>query len=114
VNPVLEEVTRKEWGQDGIICTDAGAMTNLVRSTHTSADLEHAAAASVKAGIGQFLDKYREPVRGALQKGLLTEADLDRVLRSVFRVMIKLGLLDPAARVPYSTIGMEPAEPWMS
>ena len=114
VNPVLEQVTRKEWGQDGIICTDAGAMTNLFRSTQYSPDLEHAAAASVKAGIGQFLDDYREPVRGALRKGLLTEADVDRVLRTVFRVMIRLGLLDPAARVPYSTIGSEPADPWLS
>jgi len=114
VNPVLEQVTRKEWGQDGIICTDAGAMTNLVRSTHTLPDLEHAAAASVRAGIGQFLDDYRKPVHGALQHGLLTEADIDRVLRPVFRVMIRLGLLDPAARVPYSTIGSEPGDPWLS
>src|SRR5262245_30972912 len=29
VNPVMENVTRKEWGQDGLICTDAGAMSNL-------------------------------------------------------------------------------------
>ena len=61
VNPVLENVTRKEWGQDGIICTDAGAMTNLVTSNKYSPDLEHAAASSVKAGIGQFLDRYRDP-----------------------------------------------------
>ena len=63
VHPVLENVTRKEWGQDGIICTDAGAMTNLVTSNKYSPDLEHAAASSVKAGIGQFLDRYRDPVK---------------------------------------------------
>jgi beta-glucosidase len=112
VNPVLENVTREEWGQDGIICTDAGAMTNLVRSNHYSPDLEHAAASSVKAGIGQFLDNYRDAVRGALKNGLLTEADIDRSLRGVFRVMLKLGLLDPPSRVPYSTIGSEANDPW--
>ena len=112
VNPVLENVTRKEWGQDGIICTDAGAMTNLVRSNHYSPDLEHAAASSVKAGIGQFLDKYQDAVRGALQNGLLTESDIDRSLRGVFRVMIKLGLLDPPSQVSYSTIGSEAVDPW--
>ena len=114
VQPVLENVTRKEWGQDGIICTDAGAMTNLVRSNHYSSDLEHAAASSVKAGIGQFLDNYRDAVRGALKNGLLTEADIDRSLKGVFRVMIKLGLLDPPSRVSYSTIGTEPDDPWTS
>src|SRR5678809_1598408 len=80
VNPVLAQVTRKEWGQDGIICTDAGAMTNLVKSNKYSPDLEHAATSSVKAGIGQFLDNYREAVRTALQKNLLTESDIDRSL----------------------------------
>jgi beta-glucosidase len=114
VHPVLEDVTRKEWGQDGIICTDAGAMTNLVSSNHYSPDLEHAAAASVKAGIGQFLDRYRDPVKAALEKGLLTEADIDRSLRGVFRVMIKLGLWDPPEQVQYLRIGSETEDPWTS
>jgi len=113
VNPVLENVTRKEWGQDGIICTDAGAMTNLVKSNKYSPDLEHAAASSIKAGIGQFLDNYKDATRGALQKGLLTESDIDKSLRGVFRVMIKLGLLDPPERVAYSKIGSEPDDPWL-
>ena len=30
INPILQKITREEWGQDGIICTDAGAMRNLV------------------------------------------------------------------------------------
>jgi len=114
VNPVMENVTRKEWGQDGIICTDAGAMTNLVKSNKYSPDLEHAAAPSIKAGIGQFLDNYKDATRGALQKGLLTESDIDKALRGVFRVMIKLGLLDPPERVSFSRIGSESEEPWLT
>src|SRR6185369_7898964 len=114
VNPVLENVTRKEWGQDGIICTDAGAMTNLVKSNKYSPDLEHAAASSIKAGIGQFLDNYKDATRGALKNGLLTESDIDKSLRGVFRVMIKLGLLDPPERVAFSRIGSESEEPWLT
>jgi len=49
----------------------------------------------------------------ALQKKLITEADIDRVLRGVFRVMIKLGQLDPPQMVPYASIGTGP-EPWLS
>jgi beta-glucosidase len=114
INPVLNDVTRKEWGQDGIICTDGGAMRNLVMSQKYLSDLETAAAASIKAGIGQFLDNYAQPVRGALQRGLLTEGDIDQVLKTNFRVMIKLGLLDPPGLVPYSRIGNESEEPWVS
>src|SRR5262249_6307328 len=114
INPVLKDVARAEWGEDGIICTDAGAMRNLVISQKHLPDLETAAAASIKAGIGQFLDNYAAAVRGALQKGLLSERDLDEVLRTNFRVMIKLGLLDPPSLVPYSRIGSETDEPWLS
>jgi len=112
INPVLQKITREQWGQDGIICTDAGAMRNLATSHKYYPDFETAAAESVKAGIGQFLDDYREPLRAALQRGLLTEADIDRPLRGNFRVMIRLGLLDPPSRVPYSSIGKEPIDPW--
>jgi beta-glucosidase len=114
VNPVLESVARKEWGQDGIICTDAGAMRNLVTSQKFSSDFDHAAASSVKAGIGQFLDKYPDPVRGALERGLLTEIEIDNALKGNFRVMIRLGLLDPPAMVPYSSIGSETEDPWLT
>ena len=114
VNPVLQKITREQWGQDGIICTDSGAMRNLVTAHKYYRDFETAAAESIKAGIGQFLDNYRDAVRGALQKGLLTEADIDRALRGNFRVMIRLGLLDPSERVPYSSIGKDPNDPWLS
>jgi beta-glucosidase len=39
---------------------------------------------------------------------------VDRALRGNFRVMIRLGLLDPPARVPYATIGQEANDPWLS
>src|SRR5215216_5663215 len=111
VNREVLDITRGEWGQDGIICTDGGGMRQLVTDHKRFKTLEEAAAAVVKTGLGQFLDDYREPTRAALAKGLLTEADVDRVLRHTFRVMLRLGLLDPPARVPYSKIGEGP-EPW--
>jgi beta-glucosidase len=113
VNPILDRVARREWGNDGIICTDGGAMRQLVTEHKYFPDFEHAAAAVVRAGVGQFLDDYRGPVTAALKDGLMTESDVDRVLRTDFRVMLKLGLLDPPASVPYAGVGGGP-EPWLS
>jgi beta-glucosidase len=111
INRELLDLTRTEWGQDGIICTDGGGMRQLVTHHKHFKTFEEAAAAVVKTGIGQFLDDFREPTRAALKQGLLSEADVDRVLRHTFRVMLRLGLLDPASGVPYSKIGEGP-EPW--
>ncbi len=107
-------MTVAAWKQDGIICTDAGALEFLVSEHHSHADIYHAAAASVRAGITQFLGKYADAVVGALDRGLLVERDIDRALRGNFRVMLRLGLLDPPARVPYAGIGLEEEEPWRS
>jgi len=115
VNPVVRDVVMKEWGLDGIVCTDGGALTNLVKEHHAFSTMAEAAAASIHAGINQFLDDYQQAVRDALTKKLITEQDIDRNLRGVYRVMLHLGLLDPAEGSPYSRIGvLEPAEtdPW--
>jgi beta-glucosidase len=115
VHPILKDVTVKEWGQDGIICTDGGAYGLLVTDHKYYPDLNKAAAACLRAGINQFLDRYREGVYGAIANGYMTEATIDSVIKGNFRVMIKLGLLDPPEMVPYSKIGVnETSEPWLS
>jgi beta-glucosidase len=113
-HPILADVTVAEWKQDGIICTDAGVLRLLVNAHRSYPDLVEAAAASIRAGITQFLDDYRDSVLLALERGLLREADIDDAIRRNFRVMIRLGLLDPPAMVPYSTIGESDEEPWKS
>ena len=106
-NPVLRGVVMKEWGEDGIICTDGGALAALVKDHKAYKTLPEAVAATVHAGINQYLDDYKPAMEEALKQGLITEADLDRNLRGVFRVMIRLGMLDPQGRVPQARIGAE-------
>ena len=113
--PVLRNVVMKEWDFNGIICTDAGALTNMVTHHHYSQTMPEAAAAAIHAGINQFLDNYKQPVQDALAQKLITEQDIDQNLRGVYRVMIKLGMLDPHALVPYSMIGINDlakGDPW--
>ena len=102
--PMLKDLTVAEWGFNGIICTDAGALTNMVTEHKYFTDPDIAAAGALHAGINQFLDRYRESVTSAISKKLVNESELDDDLRGVYRVMIHLGLLDPPEMVPYSSI----------
>jgi beta-glucosidase len=106
-NPVLRNVVMKVWGEDGIICTDGGALAALVKDHKAYKTLPEAVAATVHAGINQYLDTYKPGMEEALKQGLITEADLDRNLRGVFRVMIRLGMLDPTEKVPQARIGLD-------
>lgn len=115
--PVLRDVVMKDWGFDGIICTDAGALGGSIAGHRYFRTMPEAAAGAIRAGVNQFLDNYKQPVRDALSQGLITEKDIDADLRGVFRVMIRLGLLDPPKMDPYAAIGVtdvDPArgEPW--
>jgi beta-glucosidase len=113
VHPMLREIVMKEWGLDGIICTDGGGLRLLMTAHKAFPDLETASAACIKAGVNHFLDRHKEAVTGAVKRGLLAEAEIDAALRGLFRVSLKLGLLDPPGRVPYASIGApNDPEPW--
>jgi len=113
VHPMLKDITVKEWGQNGIICTDGGAFSLLVNAHHYYPDLPVAAAACIKAGITMFLDNYKPSLKTALEKGLVTEKDIDQSVRGTLRVMLKLGFMDNNSGNPYSTIGItDSIKPW--
>jgi beta-glucosidase len=114
VHPMLKNITQKEWGQNGIICTDGGAFKLLLSDHKYYADKYLGAAAAIRAGINQFLDDYTEGVYGALSHGYLKEKDIDAVIRGNYRVMIRLGMLDVSDENPYAKIGTgkDTIDPW--
>jgi beta-glucosidase len=105
INPVLKSVMINEWGNDGLICSDGGALGLLITSHKAFPDKEHGVAAAVKAGVNNFLDTFKPDLASALKDGLLTEADMDAALRNELRVFLRLGEMDPAGVDPYEEIG---------
>jgi beta-glucosidase len=110
--PILKDITIKEWGVNHIITTDAGSLDAMVRAHKYFPDLPTAAAGAIKVGINQFLDGiYKANINLAIEKKLITMAEIEEVIRGSFRVMIKLGMLDPPEMVSYTKIKDGP-EPW--
>ena len=105
VHPCLNEVARKEWSNNGIICTDGGAFSLLLTAHHYYPDLTAAAAGVVKAGTSQFLDRFLSNLKEAVEKGLITEADIENAISGNIYVALKLGLLDD--KCPYANIGKD-------
>ncbi len=107
IHPVLKNVMIKEWGNDGLICTDGGALGLLISAHKSFPDKERGAAAAVKAGINHFLDTYKDDLTKALRDGLVSEADMDAALRNLLRLYLRLGEFDPPGVDPYAGIGRE-------
>ncbi|MEU1401291.1 glycoside hydrolase family 3 C-terminal domain-containing protein [Streptomyces sp. NPDC005728] len=101
VSPYLRAHLRTWTGEDLLVCSDAGAPTNLVDSEHYFGTHEEATAAALLAGVDSFTDhgtdgtQITARVRGALDQGLLTEADIDTAVRRQLSVRFRLGEFDP-------------------
>ncbi len=118
INPLLKEVVAKEWGADGIVSSDAGAMSHLISQHKYVKTNKEGYATAIKLGMNQFLtfgDTIPGIIKSAIADRLLTENDLNTALRGKIKTLIKLGVLDPPVQVPYAKIGSagEP-EPWLS
>jgi len=112
VHPIIQDITVKEKWIDGIICTDGGGLGLLVTGHKYYPTLGKATAACIKAGINQFLDKQTfEGMMEAIENKLITDEDVNKVLRGNLRILIRLGLLDPPEQVPYTDVGNK--DPWL-
>ncbi len=99
---LIDDLLRKQWGFDGYIVSDCDAIGDIWRSHRYAKTPEEAAADAVKAGCDLCCGgDYNSLVR-AVQQGLVTEKDVDQALYYTLWTRFKLGLFDPADKVPYS------------
>ena len=110
VHPILNSLVIDQWGAQ-VVSSDGGAIGNLVKLYKRYPDQKAAAVAGLKAGINQYLDKFKEELREAVKEGAISVAELDTALARKLQVTLRLGLLDPAEGNPYAAIRNGP-EPW--
>ena len=109
LNPEILSLVKGEWGLDGFVVCDGGALHQLVETHHYFDDYAEAFAESLRRGTDNISDdtlKVTPIVREAVTRGLIGEDDLDRALRNVFRIRFRLGQFDPPENDPYADIDM--------
>ncbi|MFD6275231.1 glycoside hydrolase family 3 C-terminal domain-containing protein [Streptomyces sp. NPDC060209] len=109
VSPLLEQHLRRWTDQPLVVCSDAGAPSNLVDSEHYFDTHEEATAAALKAGVDSFTDHGTDStvmtgrIRDALAKGLIDESDIDTAVRRLLAMRFALGEFDPELD-PYARV----------
>ncbi|MFE2493452.1 glycoside hydrolase family 3 C-terminal domain-containing protein [Streptomyces scopuliridis] len=106
LSPALREHLRGWTDQELLVCSDAGAPSNLVDAEAYFDTHEEATAAALRAGVDSFTDHGTDAsetigrIRGALERGLIGETDIDTAVRRQLAVRFALGEFD-AERDPY-------------
>jgi beta-glucosidase len=106
---LLQRILRDEWGYQYLVVADCGAITDFYTSHKVSSDAIHAAAKGVLAGTDlecQWNNHNYKKLPEALERGLLTEEDIDTRLMRVLIGRFDLGEMDDDTLIPWSKIPM--------
>ena len=115
---LLTNVIREEWGWNGLVLSDAGAVAFIGNVSiggvpfghHFTSSDEESAIAAITAGMDLELTCCGAPqvfptLPGAVAAGRLAESVLDTALARSLSTRFKLGKLDDPALLPFSTWG---------
>ncbi|MBK7432468.1 MAG: glycoside hydrolase family 3 C-terminal domain-containing protein [Chitinophagaceae bacterium] len=106
---LLGTILRKQWGFNGFVATDCGAVYDMFISHHTAKDSVEGMAKAIRAGVDNHCMGYTGAVIPAINQGLLTERELDTAVARLLRARFKLGMFDEEgfnryASLPYSIV----------
>ena len=102
----LQQILRGEWGFNGIVVSDCGAIRDFHQKGHheVTKTSEESASKAVLAGTDNNCGSVYKSIPKAVKQGLIKESDIDVSLKRLLEARFRLGELDPADIVPWNKI----------
>lgn len=96
-NRLLTQILRNEWGFDGVVVSDCGAIRDFYQKGRheVSADAPSAASKAVLSGTDVNCGKVYLNLPEAVEKGYIKEADIDVSVKRLLEGRFELGDFDP-------------------
>ncbi|MHC4295331.1 MAG: glycoside hydrolase family 3 protein, partial [Planctomycetota bacterium] len=104
---LLQEILRDEWGFEGHVVSDCGAICDIYKHHKYVETPEEAVAAAVKAGCDLNCGETYPHLNRAAALGLIEEETIDKSLKRLFMTRFQLGMFDPPEQVPYAQTPIE-------
>ena len=103
---LLMQILRGEWGFDGIVVSDCGAIADFYndRGHHTHPDAESASAAAVISGTDLECGSSYKALIESVKKGLISEETVDTSVKRLMKARFALGEMDEPEKVSWTKI----------
>lgn len=95
---LLQDILRDEWGFEGYVVSDCGAVEDIFKFHKIAADGPEAAAMAVKGGCDLCCGQVFGSLNEAVKRGLLEEADIDKSVLRLLIARMRLGMFDDGAQ----------------
>ncbi|MCI6876329.1 MAG: glycoside hydrolase family 3 C-terminal domain-containing protein, partial [Parabacteroides sp.] len=109
-NELLQDILRNQWKFDGYVTSDCWAVSDFAKYHKTHSNDTEAVADAVLSGTDLECGNLYQKLLQGVERGLISEREIDVSLARLFTIQFKLGMYDPADRVPYANIGREVIE----
>ena len=105
-NRLLQQILRDEWGFKYLVVSDCGAVSDFHMNHKSSSDAVHGSSKAVIAGtdVECGFDYAYKSIPEAVERGLLTEAEIDKHVIRLLEGRFDLGEMDDPAIVEWSKI----------
>ena len=100
----LYDILRNDWGFQGYVVSDCGAISDIWKNHKITSDPSTAAALALEKGCDLNCGSTYSHLKEALDENLISENDIDKALRRLFMARFKLGMFDDPNQVPYAQI----------
>lgn len=100
-----QQILRKEWGFDGLVTSDCGAIRDFLPERHNVArDGAEASAKAVLTGTDVECGSTYKNLPEAVKRGDISESDIDKSLRRLLVARFELGDFDNDSLVAWTKI----------
>ena len=105
---LLNSILRYDWGFDGLVVSDCGAIGDFYREGRheVSKDAKAASALGVLSGTDVECGGVYKNLPGAVKRGDVKESDIDVCVKRLLKGRFELGDFDPDSIVPWTSIPM--------